>query len=113
MFFSLEWDQGDARLPEVRSAPACPVPCYFRGDFTRRTLRAKLNFALNTQISWVNTIQYDNLTDTTGLNSRMRWELVPGREIFFVLNQGWISGPDTFEPTTLQTIAKFGWTFRY
>jgi hypothetical protein len=116
-FFSLEWDQGDARLPEESTPPACVppyvCPTFFPGDFTRRTLRAKLNLAFTTRVSWTNTIQYDNLTDTTGLNSRFRWELVPGREFFLVLNQGWISNPESFEPITLQTIGKLGWTFRY
>ena len=87
----------------------------------RSRLEPQTRIALPTMITpmaspnhtWVNTIQYDNLTDTTGLNSRMRYEIVPGQEFFFVLNQGWISGPDTFEPITLQTIAKLGWTFRY
>jgi len=116
-FFSLEWDQGDARLPAERNPPACLpnfiCPTFFPGNFTRRTLRAKINLALNTDVSWTNTIQYDNLTDTTGLNSRLRWELVPGRELFLVVNRGWISNPDHFKPITLQAIAKIGWTFRY
>jgi hypothetical protein len=126
VFTSLEWDQGDARLP-ARDGPVCtalpppfpaPDPCApifvpYGGDFTRRLVRLKFNVAFNTAVSWVNTLQYDNLTDTMGLNSRLRWEVTPGRDFFFVVNHGWISAPDDVEPITLQLIAKVGWTFRY
>jgi hypothetical protein len=121
LFVSLEWDQGDARLPE-RNGPICPLDqdpatcssySTYPGDFTKRLIRFKLNASVSTDISWLNTVQYDNVTDTTGFNSRLRWEIVPGREFFFVINQGWISGPDDFEPITQQLTAKLGWTFRY
>jgi hypothetical protein len=119
LFASLEWDQGDARLPE-RSGPVCtltaPIVCtpvLYPGDFTKRLVRLKLNVAFNTRVAWINTVQYDNLTDTTALNSRLRWELTPGREFYFVVNQGWISAAEDFEPITLQLTAKLGWTFRY
>jgi hypothetical protein len=117
LFTSLEWDQGDARLPE-RDGPVCTAPgvctaVSYPGDFTRRLVRLKFNVAFNTAVSWTNTLQYDNLTDTMGLNSRLRWEVTPGRDFFFVVNHGWISAPDNVEPITLQLIAKVGWTFRY
>jgi hypothetical protein len=121
LFTSLEWDQGDARLP-ARSGPVCAEvdddvqfcpTVLFPGDFTRRLVRVKLNVAFNTQVSWINTLQYDNLTDTTGLNSRLRWEVTPGRDVFLVVNQGWISAPDNVEPITLQLTAKLLWTFRF
>jgi hypothetical protein len=121
LFTSLEWDQANARLP-ARNAPLCanrfddPSNCaqpLYPGDFVKRLVRLKLNVSFTTDISWLNTVQYDNVTDTTALNSRFRWELTPGREFYFVVNQGWISSPDRFAPTALQLTAKLLWTFRY
>jgi len=124
LFVSLEWDQANARLP-ARNGPVCPTRIFdpgaisgcpqvlYPGDFTKRLVRLKLNIAFTTDISWLNTVQYDNVTDTTALNSRLRWEPTPGREFYFVVNQGWISSPDEFVPTTLQLTAKLLWTFRF
>jgi hypothetical protein len=150
LFLSLEWDQADSRLPargvdfcsptdptcrlEERSLLDCemdPANCrILRGDFTKRLVRLKLNLGFSSAVNWFNTVQYDNVTDTTSLNSRLRWELTPGREIYFVINQGWLTGAETlramplsliprltghetFQPTTTQLTAKIGWTLRY
>ena len=34
----------------------------------------------------MNLIQYDNATETTGINSRLHWVSEAGRELFIVLN---------------------------
>ena len=33
-------------------------------------------------------MQYDNVSHTAGVNVRLHWIPVPGREMYFVVNQG-------------------------
>lgn len=73
-FASLEHEFNDIDLPQ--------------GAFDVQVLRLRLNFLFTPEMSWSNTIQYDNVSDTAGLNSRYRWEWAPGRDFFVVLNQG-------------------------
>ncbi len=37
-------------------------------------------------LSWVNLIQYDNVSDTIGVNMRLHWIPVRASEIYFVIN---------------------------
>jgi hypothetical protein len=111
-FAAFEWEQSDGRLPE-QLVSIEGVPVRVPGDFTLRLLRARINVNFSTKLSWVSVLQYDNLSDTMGLNSRLRWEIEPGREVSFVVNQNWDAGPDTIAPTKMELTAKVAWTFRY
>lgn len=83
------------------------------GDFTTRLARLQMNMAFSTSVSWNNTIQYDNVSDSVGLNSRIRWELRPGDEVFFVLNQGFDAEDGRFRTLSTALTFKLGLTFRY
>ena len=52
----------------------------------QRLARAGLDVIMSSKLSWVNLIQYDNATETTGINSRLHWIPEAGRELFIVLN---------------------------
>ena len=64
-------------------------------------------------VSLTNFIQYDNISDTVGINSRLRWIFQPGNDLFLVLNHNVES--EDLDLTLIQTqfIAKFGWTLRF
>jgi hypothetical protein len=111
-FLGLLYEQSDARLPP-RFARVNGVPTEYPGDFTLRLVRARLNLAFTTAVAWLNTIQYDNLSDSIGINSRLRWEIEPGRELFFVINQGYDVDRHDVAPTSSQFSLKLGWTQRY
>jgi len=64
-------------------------------------------------VSLTNFIQYDNISDTVGINSRLRWIFEPGNDLYLVLNHNVES--EDLDLTLIQTqvIAKFGWTIRF
>ncbi len=83
------------------------------GDFITRLARLQMNIAFSTAVTWNNTVQYDNVSDALGINSRVRWELRPGDEVFFVLNQGFDTEDGRFESLSTELTFKLGLTFRY
>jgi hypothetical protein len=60
-----------------------------RGKFFTQlfSLRASYNFSPN--VSWANLVQYDNESRILGFQTRFRWILKPGNDLFLVLNRGW------------------------
>lgn len=98
-FGSVEYELNDVDLPS--------------GDFIVRIIRARANFFFTPEISWSNTIQYDNVSDRLGANSRVRWELKPGTEIFVVLNHGFEVEDDSFRSEQSELTVKLGLTFRF
>ena len=77
------------------------------------TVRADYNFTAN--VSWANLAQYDNESRIAGLQSRFRWILQPGNDLFLVLNRGWYRTLDDqrFEPSFDRGSAKLQYTFRF
>jgi hypothetical protein len=75
-------------------------------------LQADYNFSPN--ISWANLVQYDNESRILGFQSRFRWIIKPGNDLFLVMNRGWYR---TFEHDYLSTFdrgtVKLQYTFRF
>jgi hypothetical protein len=80
-------------------------------DINVASLRCDLNFTPD--ISWSNTFQWDNISDEVSLNSRLWVLLGPGRDLFFVVNQGWDSANSDIIPTSTGVALKVGYTFRF
>jgi hypothetical protein len=93
--------RNDVMLPQGRSATQI------------LTLRTDYNFTPN--ISWANLSQYDNESRVAGLQSRFRWILKPGNDLFLVLNRGWQRSlaDDRFEPLFDRGSGKLQYTFRF
>jgi len=74
--------------------------------------QADYNFSPN--ISWANLVQYDNESRILGFQTRFRWILKPGNDLFIVLNRGWYR---TFEHDYVSTFdrgtVKLQYTFRF
>lgn len=98
-FASAEYEINDIHLPD--------------GDFIVRTARLRANVLFTPEISWNNTIQWDNESDRLGVNSRFRWEIEPGTDLFVVLNHGFAVEDDTFESEESEFTIKFGMTLRF
>ncbi|MCH2169936.1 carbohydrate binding family 9 domain-containing protein [Myxococcota bacterium] len=73
--------------------------------------RAAIFFTPN--ISWTNLIQYDNVSNSMGINSRLRWIIQDSREIFVVLNQGIDNLDGEVTRGRTEPIIKVGWAFRF
>ena len=77
------------------------------------TLRADLIFS--STVSWVNLIQYDNVSETAGINSRFHWIPEAGREFFIVLNHSLqdFDRNNSFRSDHADLTLKFNYTFRF
>lgn len=60
------------------------------GDFSTTVLGVKGDYAFSPNVSWANLVQYDSESRELGVQSRFRWILKPGNDLFFVLNRGWV-----------------------
>jgi hypothetical protein len=76
------------------------------------TLRADYNFTPN--LSWATLTQYDNESGVLGFQSRFRWILQPGNDLFLVVDRGWHQVPDgRYESLFERGSAKLQYTFRF
>ncbi|MCP4904276.1 MAG: carbohydrate binding family 9 domain-containing protein [bacterium] len=82
------------------------------GDENIHVLQARLGLFFNADLSWVTLIQFDSVSDTLAINSRFRWIIEDGREVFLVLNQGFDTRDDVVAQRTAP-LAKLQWTFRF
>lgn len=76
-------------------------------------VRSLIAFYFTPNISWSTLVQYDNVSNSIGVNSRLRWIVSDGREIFVVLNQGANIIDDEIERGVTEPFAKIAWTFRF
>lgn len=104
--FIFSTNQTFARLPE--------------GNFIARIFTSNVNYTFSPRLSLTNLIQYDNRSRNLGWQSRVRWTLQPGNDLFFVFNQGWIEeqepgrgGTLRFRTADTKVSAKFQYTFRF
>jgi hypothetical protein len=85
------------------------------GNFTLRILGVNSQYAFSSTLSWSNLIQYDNISENLGFNSRLHWIPKAGQQAFLVLNWGMID-PDKdneFVSTIADLSLKFNYTFRF
>ena len=54
--------------------------------FRTRLIQFRSNLAFNVKWSWVNLVQYDNLSESVGINSRLRWNPRAGEDLYVVWN---------------------------
>ena len=58
-------------------------------------------------------LQYDDISNSMGVNSRLQWEYKPGAKMFFVVNQGYVDEMTGFVIKDLELVAKIGALFRF
>ena len=86
-----------------------------QGSFETRLVRIGLDYVFSSTMSWVNLIQYDNLSEVIGINMRWHWIPEAGREVYFVINHNLVD-PDrdnSFVSSTSEITAKVSYTFRF
>ncbi len=100
LFLSTEYRQNDVRLPE--------------GNFVVRLFRVRLDLALNPNLSWFTLVQYDTVSDVLGLNTRIRWIIEPGNDLFLVFNQRWLDEEEGgFRSIGREAQFKVRYTYRF
>jgi hypothetical protein len=84
------------------------------GDFDTSLVMVRLDCAFTPFISLANFVQYDSESANIGLQSRLRWILAPGNEVFVVLNHAWQEDQfDRFESAQTRLRVKMNYTFRF
>ena len=85
------------------------------GSFTVRLFSLRGSVQFTPDLSWDNTVQWDNRSDELGLNSRVRWEFRPGQEFFVVYNEGFAVEDDFggFDSIRQNLTVKLGLAFQF
>ncbi len=84
------------------------------GAFTTRLAIGRIDYSFTPLITLSNFVQYDTDSQNIGLQSRLRWILQPGNEIYLVLNHSWQENTlDRFESLRTDVRAKLNYTFRF
>ena len=86
-----------------------------QGDFITRLLSLNVDVAFNIAWSWENFLQYDNVTETIGVNSILRWIPRAGRETVLVLNSQLedLDRDRSFHSQSSDLTLKLSHTFRF
>ena len=86
-----------------------------QGDFITRLVRLNVDVAFNTAWSWENFLQYDNDSETIGVNSILRWIPRAGRETVLAVNSQLedFDRDRNFRSYTSDLTLKLSYTFRF
>ena len=85
------------------------------GNFNTRLVGFRTDIIFSNTISWLTLVQYDNVTETMGINSRLHWIPEAGREFFLVLNHNLqdMDLNNRFKSSLSDLAIKLNYTFRY
>jgi hypothetical protein len=98
---SLRYDWNDIELPQ--------------GDFTTRLSSVNSQVAFSPNLYWISLIQYDNISEEIGINTRLQWVPRAGQEAFIVLNHNMqdFDQDNRFDTAFSELSLKFRYTFRF
>jgi hypothetical protein len=81
--------------------------------FPVRIARLGAAVQFSPRLTWASLAQYDNVSRSLGINTRLRWTYAPGGDLFVVLNQGIDTSNDRWELTRTELSSKIGASFRF
>jgi hypothetical protein len=86
------------------------------GNFVQRLWSVRAAYAWNPNLVLSSFIQYDTGSQNVGTNTRLRWTIKPGNDLFIVWNRGWqriVTDPHvSIVPQSDLIAVKLRWTFR-
>ena len=84
------------------------------GRFTAKVLAFRLELNFSPNLGWSSLVQYDSDSRELGLQSRVRWRIRPGSDLFVVFNRGWLRDEDgSYRRYFDRGSAKIQHTFRF
>jgi hypothetical protein len=94
------------------------VNCVKGGDvknrqFNARLVRFRTQNPFTPDLIWNTIAQYENLNDRVEMQTRLRWIIVPGREMFVIVGQDLDAKPGDFRVRETNMVAKLRWTLRF
>ena len=95
----LEYAQNDVDLPG--------------GSFTTKLSRIRTNFSFTHTLSWNTFVQWDSVSQTAGINSRLRWIPKPGQDVFLVFNETLDEAGPGIDPLFQEVAFKVTYTIRF
>ncbi len=98
---SINYDWNDIELPA--------------GNFITRLSSISTQVAFSPTLYWINLLQYDNISEELGINTRLQWIPRAGQEGFIVLNYNMqdFDKDNQFETAYSDLSIKFKYTFRF
>lgn len=98
---SVNYDWNDIQLPQ--------------GDFITRLSSLSSQVAFSSTLYWISLLQYDNVSEEMGINTRLHWIPRAGQEGFIVLNYNMQDKDkdNSFESAYSDLSLKFRYTFRF
>ncbi len=95
----LDWRWSDIQLPT--------------GHFDVSIFSLGYRVTPNPNLAWNTVVQFDNVSDEIGVNSRIRYIMKPGNDLFLVFNKSLEYERAQLRSLATETIAKVGLTFRF
>lgn len=85
------------------------------GEFQKTLFSLRADIAFTPTLYWENFAQYDDVSDSLGINSILRWIPMAGKEFVLVFNRDFVDVDETrtFVSETTDLTAKFSYTFRF
>lgn len=98
---NLDYDWNDVELPQ--------------GNFVARLVSLSTQVVFSTNLAWITLMQYDNVSEMLGINTRLHWIPKAGREGFIVLNHNLqdFDKNASFRSAAADMSVKFKYTFRF
>jgi len=86
------------------------------GNFVQRLWQLQATYAWNPNLVLSSFVQYDTESQNVGTNTRVRWTIKPGNDLFVVWNRGWqriVTDPHvSIIPQSDLIAIKLRWTLR-
>ena len=86
------------------------------GEFVARIVEFRANYSFSPVVTVYNLVQFDNRSQTMGMQARLRWTLQPGSDWFIVAGQGCVQeerGQFEFKCEEQRFASKLQYTFRF
>jgi len=83
------------------------------GRFSTNVSRLSTNILFSPNVTLYSFLQYDNLSQNLGWQSRFRWILTPGNEILVVWNSRWFEPLERHELTESTARIKLRYNHRF
>ena len=84
-----------------------------QGAFVTQLFSGRLDYNASANLTWSNLVQYDSVSRMLGFQTRFRWIVRPGNELFLAVSRGWFRrDDDVYVPSFDRGSAKLQWTFR-
>ncbi len=83
------------------------------GSFSTKVLRAIVNTQFGPLVSIANNVQYDSVSRVLGWQSRFRWIVTPGNDIYFVWVNNWLDMGDRLTTVSRNAATKIIYTHSF